>query len=362
MSRRSFRIALLAVVATLVVLGVVAGFFVHRALEYPDDPHAGKGAVVEVEIQPGMSFPRIATLLAEKGVVARPTWFRLYAMYRGVTVDVKSGRFQLRDDQSPREILDILVAGVKDKTVKITLPEGKNMLEYFALLEAGGVAKAAELEALARSREFLQQHGIGGDTVEGYLFPETYDFRLGEKPARVLGRLIDQHRRVWNEIMTANPKAAQKLKDRLEWTDRDILVMASIVEKEAVAPAEQPRIAQTFINRLTSPSFKPKKLETDPTIRYGCMVPTVKSAACQSWDPAGRLFTAQLRDTENPYNTYAHEGLPPGPICNPGRGAMAATLNPDGSSYFYFVSRNDGTHVFSKTLAEHERYVDQYQR
>jgi UPF0755 protein len=362
MSRRSFRIALLAVLATLLVLAVVAGFFVHRALEYPDDPHAGKGVEVEVEVQSGMSFPRIALLLSDKGIIAKPTWFRLYAMYRGVTVDVKSGRYVLRDDQSPKQILDILVAGVREKTVKVTLPEGKNMLEYFALLEQAGVAKAAELEALARSRDFLQQHGISGDTVDGYLFPETYDFRLNEKPARILTRLIDQHRRVWTEVMTASGKAAQRTKDRLDWTDRDILVMASIVEKEAVASAEQPRIAQTFINRLTSPSFKPKKLETDPTIRYGCMVPVQKSKACQGWDPAGRLFTAQLRDKDNLYNTYQHEGLPPGPISNPGRGAIQATLNPDGSSFFYFVSRNDGTHVFSKTLAEHERYVDQFQR
>ena len=362
MPKRSFRIALAAVLATLVLLAAVAGWFVHRALAYPDERHAGKGVEVEVEVQPGMSFPRIARLLSDKGVVDKPTWFRLYAMSRGVTGDVKSGRYVFRDDQSPRQLLDALLAGVKDKTAKVTLPEGKNMLEYFALMEQAGIAKAAELEALARSPEFLRQHGIAGDTVDGYLFPETYDFRVGEKPARVLGRLIDQHRRVWNDVTTRNAKGVQKLKQKLSWSDRDILVMASIVEKEAVAASEQPRIAQVFINRLTSPSFKPKKLETDPTIRYGCMVPVQKSKPCQGWDPAGRLFSAQLQDKDNPYNTYQHEGLPPGPIGNPGRGAIEATVNPDGSGYFYFVSRNDGTHVFSKTLSEHEKYVDKYQR
>jgi UPF0755 protein len=362
MPKRSFRIALVAVLATLVLLAVVAGWFVHRALAYPDEPHAGKGVEVEVEVLPGMSFPRIALLMTDKGIVDKPTWFRLYAMSRGVTGDVKSGRYVLRDDQTPRQILDALIVGVRDKTVKVTLPEGKNMLEYFALIEQAGIAKASELEALARSPQFLQQHGIPGDSADGYLFPETYEFRVGEKPARVLARLIGQHQRIWNDVMTRNTKTAQKLKQRLSWTDRDVLVMASIVEKEAVAASEQPRIAQVFINRLTSPSFKPKKLETDPTIRYGCMVPLQKSAACKSWDPAGRLFSAQLQDKDNPYNTYQHEGLPPGPISNPGRGAIEATVNPDGSNYFYFVSRNDGTHVFSRTLSEHEKYVDKYQR
>jgi len=362
MPKRQFRIALIAVLATLTLAGVVGGWYVYRAARYPEERHAGKGVEVEVEVLPGMSFPRIARLLADRGVVAKPTWFRLYAMYRGVTGEVRSGRYVFRDDLTPEQVLDALLAGVKDKTVKVTLPEGKNMLEYFALLEQAGVAKAAELEALARSPEFLQRHGIAGDSADGYLFPETYDFRLAEKPDRVLGRIIDQHHRVWNDIVTRNAKAVQRVKDKLKWTDRDILTMASIVEKEAVAPNEQPRIAQVFVNRLTSPSFHPKRLETDPTIRYGCMVPVQKSKACQGWDPAGRLFSAQLQDVDNPYNTYQHEGLPPGPICNPGRGAIEAAISPDGTGYFYFVSRNDGTHVFSKTIAEHERNVDKYQR
>jgi len=362
MAKRSFRIALVAVLASLLLLFGVAGWFVHRALEYPDERHPGRGAEVEVEIRTGMSFPAIARVLSERGVISKPSWFRVYGMYRGVTTNVKSGKYVLHDNQTPRQVLDVLLAGVKDKTVKVTLPEGKNMLEYFGWLEQAGVAKASALEALARDRDFLQQHGIAGDTVEGYLFPETYDFRVGEKPARVLERLIDQHRTVWNEIARTHAKDLARTKERMKWSDRDVLVMSSIVEKEAVAASEQPRIAQVFINRLSSPSFQPKRLETDPTIRYGCMVPVQKSAACQGWDPAGRLFTAQLRDKDNPYNTYEHEGLPPGPICNPGRGAIEAVMNADGSGYFYFVSKNDGTHVFSKTFAEHTKNVEKYQK
>jgi UPF0755 protein len=152
------------------------------------------------------------------------------------------------------------------------------------------------------------------------------------------------------------------MRRKLGWSDRDILIMASIVEKEAAVDAERPRIAQVFINRLTSPSFTPRNLDTDPTIRYGCMIPVTKSEGCRKWDPTQRLRRAQLDDKDNPYNTYQHEGLPPGPICNPGEAALRATVNPDGSNYFYFVGRNDGTHVFSRTRQEHERAVDEFQR
>ena len=175
--------------------------------------------------------------------------------------------------------------------------------------------------------------------------------------------MITQHREVWKRVVSRNKEGLAALKAKpLEWSDRDILIMASIVEKEAVAPSERPRIAQVFINRLTKPGFKPRRLDTDPTIRYGCTVPLNKSKPCKDWDITSRLRTKQLRDKDNPYNTYRHEGLPPGPICNPGEAALEATVNADGSEYFFFVSRNDGTHVFSRTRAEHERAVNQYQR
>ena len=109
-------------------------------------------------------------------------------------------------------------------------------------------------------------------------------------------------------------------------------------------------------------SFSPHRLETDPTIRYGCMVPLVKSAACRGWDRTDRLHRAQLDDVDNPYNTYQHEGLPPGPICNPGRASMEAAIDPDGSDYLYFVARDKRNSVFAKTLAEHQRNVDKYMR
>lgn len=372
MSKRSFRTALIVVIGSLALLAGVVGFMVHRAMSYPDEPHAGSGREVEVEIVSGMSFPTIAQRLAERGVVSKPTWFRMFAMWEGKTADVKVGKYLIRDDATPRRVLDTIVAGVKEITVKVTLPEGENMLDFFARIEAAKVATAADLVALARDREFLGRFAIAGDSADGYLFPDTYQFRVGEKPQVVLQRLITRHQEVWNELVGKHPRDTAKLKERLGWSDRDVLTMASIVEKEAVEPSERPRIAQVFINRLTSPSFNPKKLETDPTIRYGCLVPAQKSAPCVAWiemctkvgKAAGceRLRRAQLDDKDNAYNTYAHEGLPPGPISNPGKKSIEATLQPDGSDYLFFVASSKGarTHAFAKTIAEHERNVKKY--
>ena len=372
MSKRSFRTALAVVLGSLVLVGALAGWFIHRALSYPHEAHAGTGKDVEVEIKTGMSFPTVASLLADKGVVDKPTWFRLYAMWEGKTTGVKPGKYLIPDNKTPSDVLAILLKGVKEATTRVTLPEGKTMLEFFQILDEAKVTSAAELEKLARDKQFLGKYAIAGDTVEGYLFPDTYQFRLGEKPDKVLERLINRHREVWNELVTKHPRDTAKIKEKLGWSDKDIVTMASIVEKEAVEASERPRIAQVFINRLTSPSFKPKKLQTDPTIRYGCTVPTQRSAACVAWHKpcldAGkglgcdRLHRAQLDDKDNPYNTYAHEGLPPGPIANPGRASIEATLSPDGSDYFFFVATSKGSrsHAFAKTVAEHERNVQKY--
>jgi UPF0755 protein len=361
-SKGSFRTALAVVLGSLVIVSAIAAWLITRALDYPGAAHAGAGRDVEVEVKSGMSFPAIATMLSDKGVIIKPTWFRLYAMWEGDTTNVKTGKYAIKDNLAPKQVLSILVAGIKEVATKVTLPEGKNMLEFFELLEAAKVAKATELEALARDKDFLGRHGITGDTVEGYLFPDTYELRVNEKPAVVLQRLITRHQEVWNELSAKHARDAAKVKDKLGWTDRDLLTLASIVEKEAVDPAERPRIAQVFINRLTSSSFSPKRLETDPTIRYGCMVPVQKSAGCQQWDKRDRLHRAQLDDKDNPYNTYQHEGLPPGPIANPGKGSIEAVFAPDGSDYFYFVAKDARNHAFARTFEDHKRNVERYMK
>jgi UPF0755 protein len=202
--------------------------------------------------------------------------------------------------------------------------------------------------------------GVPGETLEGYLFPDTYKFEAASSAADIVTKLVRRHQQVYADLKRRYRDAAESLEKRLEWGDHEIVTLASIVEKETGAKHERPLIAGVFLNRLRFVSFQPKLLQTDPTIIYGCTVPASKSAACQKFE--GRIRTIHLRDTENPYNTYTHEGLPPGPISNPGRAALEAVFAPKSSRYLYFVARNDGTHQFSKTEAEHEKWVDLYQR
>lgn len=362
MSKRSFRIASGIVVSTLLIGAGLALYLYRVAENYPNERHAGSGADVIVEIERGMSFPAIAKRLAEAGVIGKPRWFRVYGMRRGATTKVRTGEYVLRDDMSPKEVIDRLLEGVKEVTTKVTVPEGLHMLEVFAAFEEAGICTAAALESLGRDPKFLQKLAIEGETIEGYLFPDTYNFKVPSEPAFVLETLVKQHRIVWDGLRRANEEDFTKVREKMSWTDHDFLIMASIVEKEAVKASERPRIAQVFMNRLTSASFVPHRLETDPTIRYGCTVPTRKSAACQDWDITDRLYRKQLSDADNPYNTYQHEGLPPGPICSPGAAALKAVMHPDGSKYFYFVAMDDKSHIFAKTFAEHDRNVDKYIR
>ena len=362
MSKRSFRIASGIVISTLLIGAAAAFYFYSVAQSYPTDRHPGTGAEIEVVIEPGMSFPRIAKRLAESGVIKKPRWFRFYGMRRGVTTKVRTGRYAMTDNMTPEEVIDKLLEGVKEVTTRVTIPEGLHMLEVFALIEKAGIANAKELEGVGRDPTFLQERGVEGDTIDGYLFPDTYYFKVPSSPTLVLETLLKQHRIVWDRLRRKHEKTIQKTRDKLSWSDRDFLVMASIVEKEAASAAERPRIAQVFMNRLISPKFVPHRLDTDPTIRYGCTVPERKSAACQDWDITDRLHRKQLNDADNPYNTYQHEGLPPGPICSPGAAAMRAVMKPDGSPYFFFVAMDDKTHAFAKTRAEHERNVDKYIR
>jgi UPF0755 protein len=361
-SKKSFRIALAVVVGSLLILAIVGITMLNRVRSYPTERKAGSGAEVVVAIEPGMNFPAIAERLHQKGVVDEPRWFRLYAMHRGVTTKVRVGEYKLKDNMTPEEVLDTLIAGVKDVLVDVKIPEGLNMLEAFDLVAKAGVCDRNKLEAAARDPKVLARLGLEGPTADGYLFPETYKLKVPSTAEEVLGKMVQQHRIIWEKVERQHGAEISKLKEKMGWTDRDIITMASIVEKEAVVDAERRTIAQVFMNRLTDPGFKPKLLQTDPTIRYGCEVTPDKdkSDGCKKWDPTQRLRRAQLDDKDNPYNTYTHEGLPPGPICSPGEESLVATVTPDGSSYLYFVAKDDKSHAFARTVAEHERNVQNY--
>jgi len=340
------------------VLGAAAVFAIDL-YRFPDQPQ-GSGAPKEVVIPKGASMTAVVSQLERAGVITRPTLFRLYANQRGVAGKVKAGRYMLASAMTPRQVVDQLVTGAKGEEVQVTIPEGKNILEVAQLLEEANVCPSEDAQRAAREVRVVQELQVPGPTLEGYLFPDTYKFRPQTPARKVLGAMVHRFKKVYGEIRGSHDKGAQMLAKTYGLGDREIVILASIVEKETGTREERPRIASVFLNRLHMSSFKPKVLQTDPTIVYGCTVPERKSDACKKFE--GRIRRIHLDDKENLYNTYTHEGLPPGPISNPGRASLEAVLAPESSQYLYFVSKNDGTHVFSKTVAEHQAAVDKYQR
>ncbi len=361
-SRRTQRWALAAVVLTLVVVVWVARSAYQELIAYPDRPGRGTSDPIDVVIPQGASFPEVLALLVASGVLPEEeaTQFRLLVLHKGAARKVTAGPHRLRGDMTPVEIIEELQRKQKRKSVTVTVPEGKNMLDVAQILAAAGLADAASLEAAMRDKAALGPLGIPGETAEGYLFPDTYQFNLDDPAAHIVAKLVQRNREVFADLKRRYRAEAEDLADDLGWDDDDIITLASIVEKETGAKHERPLIAGVFLNRLRFSSFKPKRLETDPTIIYGCTVPAQKSDACKQFE--GRIRRIHLRDPDNPYNTYTHEGLPPGPISNPGRAAIEAVFAPKKSRFLYFVARNDGTHQFSKTVGEHEAAVELFQR
>ena len=354
--QRALLVFLLTAAAGLGAIGLLA----RTAWHYGDTPGGPARGRVEVEIPKGATAGEVAERLASAGLIDRPAIFRLYAGQRGVAGRFKAGRYAIQAPATPKQIVDALVKGTADELIAVTIPEGKNLVEVAEILEGAGIVSKAEVVMRATDASFVAQLGLPGNTLEGYLFPDTYRLRAHTPAARALIPMVRRHRQVYEELRVRHAKSLAELKKTLGFDDHKVVILASIVEKETGQPQERPRIAQVFINRLHMPAFTPKLLQTDPTIVYGCTVALPRSTACAKWD--GRIRRIQLDDPENPYNTYTHEGLPPGPIANPGRAALEGVMAADHTPYLYFVSRNDGTHYFSKTVAEHNAAVVKYQR
>jgi len=357
---KSMKRALVVFTVTTTVALIALVIVASTAWRYGDRPSGTAHGRVAVEIPAGASAGEVASRLHAAGLIGNPTIFRLYAGQRGVAGRFKAGRYEINAPAPPKLILDTLVKGVADELVTVVIPEGKNLIEIAEILATAQIAGKAELVAKATDPVFVAELGLPGTTLEGYLYPDTYRLRQRTPPGRVLIPLVRRHRQVFGELRAAHAKGVADLKKTLNFDDHKLVVLASIVEKETGRGEERPRIAQVFINRLRMPAFSPKLLQTDPTIIYGCTVAMPRSAACAKWD--GRIRRIQLDDRDNVYNTYTHTGLPPGPISNPGRAALEAVMAPDGTPFLYFVARNDGTHQFSRTVAEHNAAVVKFQR
>ncbi len=295
-----------------------------------------------VVIPKACTLKRIGEILGQAGVVRDDIRFSILAGLTRKASRLKAGEYSIAPGRTPVEVLDLLVAG-KILYRPVTIPEGVDMARVAEILATGGWVDKEKFLDYARNGDFIRETGLDVASFEGYLFPDTYMLSVGQQDERgIIRMMVEKHRRVFSDVVQHYP-------GERTLSDHEIVTLASIVERETANPDERPLIARVFLNRLALNM----KLQADPTVRYGLPL--------DSETPEGRLRRADL-DRETLYNTYVIPGLPPGPIGNPGRAAIEAVLNPATESYLYFVSKNDGSHYFSKSLEEHNLAVYRFQK
>lgn len=304
---------------------------------YLNTAPAGDKINKHIEIPPGMSFALVADVLEKEGIITGVKTFRLLAKLKGVEAEIKAGDYSFHTAMTPSAVFDKLLSGAY-RIHKVTIPEGFNIFQIAALLEKEGLVEKDKFLHFASDPVFVRSLGIHGDSLEGFLFPDTYYLRkeMGEK--RILKKLVARFNDIFKEPY-------QKRAEELNLSLHELVTLASIVEKETSDPSERNLIAAVFHNRLK----RGMMLQSDPTVIYGMR------------NFNGNLTKEDLQ-TKTPFNTYLIRGLPPQPIANPGEDSIKAVLYPSPQKYLYFVSKNDGTHHFSTTLKEHNRAVDRYQR
>jgi UPF0755 protein len=254
---------------------------------------------------------------------------------------------------SPRQIVQRIALGFGTASLEVLVPEGFHRFDVAARLERWGVCPADAFLTATADRALLDDLGIPGPTAEGYLFPDTYRLSEGMAPHDVVRRMVANHRRRVGPLLAEHAAGLAELERDLRWSAHEVLILASIVEKEAAVRDEQPIIDGVFLNRLRDPSFVPHRLDADPTVSYGCLEAPDAAPSCATF--RGRISRAMTHDAANPYNTYRREFLPPGPISNPGLHALRAVLAPERHDYLFFVARGERRHAFSRTLGEHSR-------
>ncbi len=302
---------------------------------YAITPAQTSEASAVVWIKPSQGFSETVAQLQKAGLVQHPKRFRWLARLRGDDRRIRAGEYLVRTSMPPRAILDALVRG-ETLLHRVVVPEGCTVFEIGKILERARLMSQQAFLQAALDPRLTQALGLD-HTLEGYLFPETYQFPKGVTAEEVINKMVAHFRSVFTPAWTERAHA-------MGLTTHQVVTLSSIVEKETARPEERPLIAAVFLNRLK----RGMRLESDPTVIYGIK------------DFDGNLTRKDL-ETMTPYNTYQINGLPPGPIANPGRASIEAVLYPSEGSHLYFVSKNDGSHHFSSTLREHNQMVRRYQ-
>jgi UPF0755 protein len=320
----------------LLVLAV-AGRIGYGFYSYLHAPEPALQVDTLVEVAPGMNFRQIARLLEERKVISRRRYFELAATLERVTTKMQAGTYTFRPGYTPLQVLDIISRG--DVTVwKLTVPEGLSIYEIAGRIGDMGNWSAQNFVAAATDPKKARALGVPVATLEGYLFPAVYELKLSMSEGQVVALMLARGKMEMTDERQARAK-------QLGLTWHQVLTLASIVEKETPARDEMPVIAGVFLNRLKLRM----PLQSDPTVVYG------------DTDFTGPITKRDLL-RPGPYNTYLHQGLPPGPICNPGADAIEAVLHPADTDYLYFVADGNGRHVFSKSYVEHLKNVFKYRK
>ncbi len=327
-------VGLVSLLMIFVLIGAFVGF------HFINSRPSSETTEVIYEVTPGKSFKAVAKELQEQRLVQNGELFSWYARYLGEASKLKVGEYSLRKNMTPAEVLNVITSG-KSIGRPFTVAEGLNIFEIGELYEKMGYGKQEEFVRLSLDKDFVQSV-LGEDvgSLEGYLFPETYQVTKFTSTRELLQAMVSRFQSVYNEVL---PKSQVQ-----GFSKHQVVTLASIIEKETGAPEERPRISSIFHNRLQ----KGMMLQTDPTIIYGL--------AAQERKTVYKITKADiLRPTR--YNTYVIKGLPPGPIGNPGREALLAAVQPEKTNYLFFVSQNDGTHIFSETYENHNKAVQKFQ-
>jgi len=328
---------LLGGLCALLLCGAIAAASAWHMITENLKPAAASAERVIFTVTPGETLKTVAARLEDAGLVRNRLAVEWFGRYHELGSRLRTGEYWVSAAETPGEILTTLTAG-QVATYELAIPEGFTAAMIAERIAAAELGEAREFLAWVNDPASAEAHGVEGATLEGYLFPETYRLPKGLSTRETTGVLVNQFLTVWQDL---EPRARER-----KLSMKDLVTLASIVEKETGVAEERPLIAAVFLNRMR----RGMRLETDPSVIYG--IPNFD----------GNLRRRDLENPDNPYNTYKIPGLPPGPIANPGRGALEAVLAPAEVDYLFFVSKNDGTHVFSKTYAEHERRVDEYQR
>jgi UPF0755 protein len=315
----------------IIILGTIICIFVSFN-RYLRSPASEKKEIKYVFIDKGEEVKDIIKKLHKEKIIKKADWFYYYVILSGISKNIKAGMHKFSTHLTPEQVGKELVSS-KTFPIRVTIPEGYTTKQIAEVLDEYGITKKEEFLKVCNDRKFIHSISIEAPSLEGFLFPDTYFFYYGEKTEDIIKTMINQFNKVYNKVA---PENIDKYK---------ILKIASIIEKEVSQDEEKPMVAAVIYNRLK----KRMKLCMDSTLIYGL----------PNFD--GDLKKEDLKQSI-PYNTYLFYGLPPTPICNPGKKSLIAAIHPADVGYLYFVSKNDGTHIFSNNLGQQRIWVSKYQK